>query len=77
MIKLCNSINFQSVLMLTANRVTYARWRFGLDPRSSDQAVINVIWGCSGRELRLLSCSQTSITQSCTEAGVYCYGKLS
>ena len=63
--------------MLIANRVINARWKFGLNSRSSDQAVINVTWRCSGRELRLLSCTQVSTTQStCTDAGVYCYGKL-
>ena len=57
--------------------MTHARVDFELDPRSSDQEVINVVWECTGNEQQLLSCPQTSSSRSsCTETGVYCYGKL-
>ena len=69
-------INFICHKLITANRVTNARWRFNLAPRSHDQEIITVVWGCSGSELQLLSqCPQTSSSRSsCTETGVYCYG---
>ena len=70
-------IYFAGHCMLTADRVTHARQHFWLDPRSPDQQVINVVLECSGSELQLLSCPQKSSSQStCTETGVYCYGKL-
>jgi hypothetical protein len=64
------------VIILNSLEATYVR-RGCAGQGHEDQDTLEVVWGCSGEESKLLDCNRTNTAAPCyhkRDAGVYCSG---